>query len=789
MSTYLRAALFSALVGTLAACGGDDSDDGPGPLRCEGGASGALAVGGTVAVTGDDAFDLRGAAVSAGDHTTVPSADVSLGCAADLMPEGYVALGPAVAIGPAGTWSDRPFDVTLPYRASLLPAGATDAAIRVVARRHVGDGTPFFPPLANRRLDATDPDASRLTIRAGELATYQVVARADAGTPRTERFAYRSIVGISMGGNAAMSIALAHPDRFDAFADLGGEPGPHMHYTLAMIRSFLFGGFCTAADEAAGVGNLGELCVDQQRAPFADQFEIGSDYDHMVYQAGEGVGLTLSRDFYMKAARDLARSFANPALYNVDDPYRPPGVPATELVRPTAERCATPLVLANFFDREFNPDGALDVITFCDGNDGATLGTIDPTVTPDNPAEILLAVDVNGNGARDPGEPILTNPHEPWADVGDDGLASVDEPGYDATTNPDPAGDDYHYQRNPRGTEGDLERQAGEPYEDLGLDGVAGTCQQGDGPTCYDVGEGDGVFTISPNVQSWYDAGIETLLAALTPAQRDHVGMWIDAGIRDMFNASVSANAGGGVIAGRYGLPLGTYDGFAAFGDASSETSYDFAQVPWGAVPRNVLLRYGDPDATEAKIEQGDGRHVGTAAQIINRVTTAFAWLDKRMPGGDRADEFGGGEQISGLTFTPSSGRESPYAVFVPPGYDKPENAGQTYPVVYFLHGYGQSPEDLLSLSAVFEIYMQPSSLSADARFQKVIIVYVDGRCRPSSDALPVDPSGDGCEQGTFYKDAPAGGPAQIETGLLELMDHIDATYRTKPAGDVQISP
>ena len=92
--------------------------------------------------------------------------------------------------------------------------------------------------------------------------------------------------------------------------------------------------------------------------------------------------------------------------------------------------------------------------------------------------------------------------------------------------------------------------------------------------------------------------------------------MWIDAGIRDMFNASVSANAGGGIIAGRYGLPLGTYDGFAAFGDSSSETTYDFATVPWASVPRNVLLRYGDPDATEAKIEQGDGRHVGTAAQI-----------------------------------------------------------------------------------------------------------------------------------------------------------------------------
>ena len=40
--------------------------------------------------------------------------------------------------------------------------------------------------------------------------------------------------------------------------------------------------------------------------------------------------------------------------------------------------------------------------------------------------------------------------------------------------------------------------------------------------------------------------------------------------------------------------------------------------------------------------------------------------------------------------------------------------------------------------------------------------------------------TGDRCEGGTFYMDAPGGGPAQMETNLLELMDHIDATYRTK---------
>ena len=170
----------------------------------------------------------------------------------------------------------------------------------------------------------------------------------------------------------------------------------------------------------------------------------------------------------MKAARDLSRALGNPALYNPDPAahgYAPPGVDATYLARAAADRCANPLVLTGFRDREFNPDGSLPVITFCDGGDGAALGlgVFDPAQPQGNPAEVLLAVDVNRNGRRDSGEPIITDPFEPFADVGDDGLANAAEPGYDAVANPDPSGDDFHALRNPRGTEGDHDRQAGEP--------------------------------------------------------------------------------------------------------------------------------------------------------------------------------------------------------------------------------------------------------------------------------------------------------------------------------------
>jgi Putative esterase len=773
----------------LAACGTDHSTT----IKCGTGTSGTLAAGSAVTVTSGAGDDLQGASIAADDHTTIPSADVTIDCAADIVPDGFVALGPAVAFGAEGTWSDRSFELTLPYKSARLLTGATRRHVRIVAR-HTGQTTSYFPAVTNRVIDDSDSFASRATFRAGELTTYQLVMPADAGQPEMQQFGWNALVGISMGGNASMAIALRHPDRFDTFADLGGEPGPSMIYSLSMVRDFLFGGFCTAADEAAGTGHVGQLCPNKSTKP--EQFEIAADYEHMVTQSGSGVGLTLDRSLYMKASRDLARALSNPALYNPADPYAPPGLTQPWFAMDAATRCATPTVLHDFHDREFNPDGSKPVITFCDGGDSAALGlaVFDPSLPQTDPAELLLAVDLNNNGKRDPGEPVITNAFEPFSDVGSDGLADKDEPGYDPITNPDPNHDDYHYLRNPLGTEGNGTYDQGEPFEDVGLDGVAGTCQAGETPPagvagCYDFGEGNGKWDLSPNVQRWYDNDVIARLDTLTDDQRRHVAMWFDAGVRDFLNASVSANAGVAVAMAKYQAPFGAYEGFATLTGAVSDSSYDFTAVPWDDLPKDGYLRYGSPDASAADIDAGDGKHVGTPVQIIDRATTAFAWLDRRWPEGDRDDTTDGGDIMSTLMFTsPTTGRVSPFSLFLPPGYDLPENADHHYPVVYFLHGYGQQPQDLVDLSAVFANYMV-ESVPLAYRFQKFIIVYVDGRCRPAHDGVPVDPTGDLCEQGTFYMDAPLGGTARMETNLLDLMDYIDANFRTKSSSAAAVTP
>ncbi len=767
----------------LAACGGDDHST---SIKCSKGTSGMLSPGSAITMKGGD--DLDGAAIAAGAHTTVPTDPVTIACADDIVPDGYIALGPAVSFGAEGTWSDRAFELTLPFKAARLPKGAEKRHVRVVAR-HAGQTTSYFPPVANRVLDDTDAYKSRATFKTGELTTYQLVAASDAGTPETQQYGWNALIGISMGGNAAMAIALRHPDKFDMFADLGGEPGPSMIYSLQMVRDFLFGGFCTAEDQAAGRGNIGQLCPNH--SIHKDQFETEADYEHQITQSGEGVGLTLDRKLYIKASRDLSRALSNPALYNPMNPYAPPGVDATYLARTAADRCAHPMVLKDFYDREFNPDGKKQVITFCDGGDSAAKGlaVFDPSLPQTDPAEVLLAVDLNGNGVRDAGEPVITNAFEPFSDVGSDGLADKDEPGYDPVTNPDPNHDDYHYLRNPTGTEGNGTYDPGEPFEDVGLDGVKGTCQAAPGVAgCYDYGEGNGKWDLSPNVQRWYENDVLTRVAALTPDQRHHVAMWFDAGIRDFLNASLSTNAGVGGLMGTYGAPFGVFENFSVLDNSGSEAAFDFQDIDWTAVPKDGYLRYGDPDASAQQIMQGDGRHVGTPVQIISRVETALGFFDHRWPDGDRDDSNKPGTNEDLMFTAPTTGRLSPFSIFLPPGYDAPENQNKRYPVVYFLHGYGQQPMDLVALSAVAANFMLADQ-PVEKRLQKFIIVYVDGRCLPNNDVVPLSPTGDGCEEGTFYMDAPLGGTARMETNLIDLMAYIDANYRTKQPSAASVTP
>src|SRR6185369_9798939 len=120
---------------------------------------------------------------------------------------------------------------------------------------------------------------------------------------------------------------------------------------------------------------------------------------------------------------------------------------------------------------------------------------------------------------------------------------------------------------NPTGTEGDHRFQPGEPYDDFGLDGVPGTKQQpaggwkqpGDG---YDVGEGDGKFTVSSGLQRFWDRDAHSIVrrmvdptkvpgGELTDNALARLDVWTDGGTRDLFNFSVDAQHLMGAFAAR----------------------------------------------------------------------------------------------------------------------------------------------------------------------------------------------------------------------------------------------
>jgi hypothetical protein len=498
----------------------------------------------------------------------------------------------------------------------------------------------------------------------------------------------------------------------------------------------------------------------------------------------------------MRATRDLTRALGNPTSYNPSSPYLPPGVPPGFLERSPADACKNPVVLKKFFDKNYNPDGSRDVITFCDGNDSTSsgLGVFDPNMPESDPTQILLAVDLNQNGQRDSGEPVIVQGSEPFQDVGLDGLADAQEPGYDPVNNPDPNGDDYHYLWNPTGTEGNWRYDAGEPFEDVGIDGVAmslGGCPARQGPGCYDYGEGNGKFDYSPWQANWRKHDPRANLEALDPSAFDRFDVYYDAGIRDFFNAHVSTNALMGAL-GAQGQAVRSFEGFPALlGLAPSrEHAYDVNKVDFTTLGRHVFVRYGDPDTAEALVEQtGDGRHVGTAEQAVHRAQTMLYWLAWRWPDGDRKIPADSTSRTVNETIE-GKGRSSPYVVVLPPGYDSPDQANVTYPVVYIGHGLGMHPEDLGQITVLAQSAMLDAQTPEAKRMPKMIMVILDGVCRPEMQDVshgPVDSKGDLCEEGTFYTDHPEG-PYQGEQMILQVEDAMAAKYRVRPEADVMVT-
>lgn len=750
---------------------------------------------------------------------------VVLGRADSLSVPGYRTVGPAVSVSLDGPVSGKGLDLLLPLSLRDVPGDGTGGPLRQRQRPRLtvlgrfGAAPAHVTLLSNPAISSAGGGQLRVHLPAHEIApaapkgtlaqvaTFQVAIPQDVGQKVKRRFTYRAIGGVSMGGLGASVNFFRYPDRWDAVGVMGADPGPDLTYTQRFIRDFFMGGFCTQQDVDASAGKvkLGDLCP-AARAPLLGQGEASGTFEDMPIQTGQGIGLTLRRSLYLRANRDLVRALGNWAYYNPVDPYLPPTIPKISLLLQPKDACANPYIipgtrhsgLTPFYDGRYNPRGEFDVITFCDGGakDNAQ-GQYDATKPQQDPVQILLAVDYNGNGRRDPGEAVILQTSEPYADHGVDGLPDAKEPGYDPVKNPDPAGDNYHYLKNPGGTEGNGRYDAGEPYVDAGLDGIKGsgcdigTKEQPGRPGCFDHGEGNGQFDMNPGLVSWLRHDPHTLLDALSDDARGRLDIYYDAGLRDFFNAQVSTNALFGALAAR-GDGAVLFDGFPVMQglQPGSETRFDPLGVDVRPLGRRAFVRYGNPEATAAQVaDTGDGRHVGTVIQALNRALVLFRFLLTRWPDPDLEPQSTDDPRLTpkGLTFTMKNGRKTPYGLLLPPGYFEPQNADRTYPVVYMGHGYGMDPEDLASGTGQIILNFMADA-NEQKRLPKAIMVFIDGRCRPEGEVPkgPVDAAGDLCEEGGFYTDHPEG-PYQGEGMIEELDAYLRKQYRLRPPAEVEV--
>jgi hypothetical protein len=751
---------------------------------CSGEASGTVSAGGTLEVpAGSGNEGLEGSRITFPPDATLGSVDATIACAADIVTSPYVPIGPAVEFSPVTTRTMREIHFAVPVNPSMIHEEATVGQVAVF---YTGPSVSARRVLvANKWID-TDVDVPVLRFMAPRFGTYQAAIDPMAGKRSfTRHFTFRGITGVSMGGCGAGLVGFRNHERFDFIAPLGGPA--NWTAMLDYMSKYHLGGFCTAQDSE---GSIGEHCPVE---PPDEMFEFSQDFETWFYPDGrDGQGGTFNREDYIKIFRDLSKAFGNGALYNTESSYIVPGLDEDWLKLQPEDKCAPGGLrrLEGYYDWRYNPDGTYPVITFCDGAewrdpDGTRdVGRWDPDGVQTVPLDITLAVDVNDNGVRDAGEPLLSQAHEIYEDVGTDGLPSESETGYDAVTNPDPSEDDFDYQYNPGGTERNALYDEGEPYLDYGLDGVDGTPQQGSGG--YDWGEGNGRFDYNPNILNFFAHDAYQAILGMTEDDLRRVDVMLDAGIRDLFDFAPGINNLGGALA-LQGFDVNLWRNFASLYGSDDEYTYDSTRVDYsGAAGKNFVILYGDPDAEEEALVRGDGGHVGTPAQVLNRLMTITMAMSARWPEGDRRDAM---QDISGEYLTTfdffSSERSSQVSVFLPPGYHNAENFDVYYPVIYFLHGYGQEPNDLILSAIVFGNNMISPQILQEERMQKVIMVFPDGRCRFTDDQEEWQHE---CLKGGFYADSTwdidgVRGP-QMETILLDLMDYIDAQYRTKPAED-----
>ncbi len=645
----------------------------------------------------------------------------------------------------------------------------------------------------------------------------------------------RAIGGVSMGA-AAVNIALRHPELFGVVGGLGGYV--EIPYMLRNGIRMQLGGFCSLEVLEANVEGLNDPAADPATfcGPVAprEELEIPQDFNHFHFDTD---GTSTHRVFYRRVFQNMTMAFGNFLTdEHAETPYLPAGVDRAwfEATAPKA-RCQAPKAVegAAAFGAEHNPEGQYAVLPVCDGNPeaaGMSLGDFDPGAANLDPIDVALFVDINGNGRRDFAEPLMFKAWERFEDVGADGCPSAREDGLGGclpegasdATEADPNGDDYHWWANPEGGEANGRWDEGEPFEDLGLDGLPAEVV-GEA----DRGEGNGVWDATEALTRAAEYDARLLVEGLGAEALAGMDLWLDSGIRDALHAGVSTRHVVGALRAR-GEQVSYFEGFteaaeSVFPAMTDETfmeeifSADFSQAALG---RHVYVEYGNPDATPQEIADNDGKHVGSAFQAVGRLLSFLSFAAWRL---GEPDLEPGQEAVNPLAqrvsfYSQGLKARRAFTVALPPGYDDPANAERTYPVIFFLHGLGQSHDSLGPSALATNLFMQ------NGQMPKAIMVMPDGSCcdvdtetglrecacrkGPDGTRLCMDPACQGehgeceeraipgwrlveeCNEGSLFYNLVTNrwgeprGDLRYEDSVVELVHEVDRLYRTRAASE-----